>query len=397
MAWVQFPAGAFEKMEQETQSKKNWYDKSYKLLLIAPAILFIASIIFLVSFYNTNGDIIYKDVSLTGGTTVSVFDGNVSIPDIKSAMKNKFPDLNIRVIYNIQTGEQRGFTLETREDVDKVRKTLEDYLGYKLTSENSSIEFSGSNLSAGFYHQLRNSLIAAFLLMGLVVFLIFGESKKIKGITLMLTALGIKITLPEVGLINISAVFAILFGFFLAVWNSNKNDRFQMLAISLIISGMFLFYAKPLVLVLLILILIPLYAYYSMPSLIVILSAFADIIMAVALVDYMGMNLSTAGIVAFLMLIGYSVDTDILMTTRLLKKKEKSVNSRLYDSFKTGITMTLTSIAALGVSFLVIRGSSETLVQIFTILLIGLSFDLVNTWLTNASILRWYMEAKKLL
>ena len=56
----------------------------------------------------------------------------------------------------------------------KTKEKLEKYLDYKLTNENSSIEFSGSNLSAGFYQQLRNSLVAAFLLMSWVVFFIFG-------------------------------------------------------------------------------------------------------------------------------------------------------------------------------------------------------------------------------
>lgn len=58
--------------------------------------------------------------------------------------------------------------------------------------------------------------------------------------------------------------------------------------------------------------------------------------------------------------------------------------------------MTLTSIAAVAVSLLLIYGISETLRQIFTILLIGLLFDIFNTWITNASMLKWYMEAKKI-
>jgi preprotein translocase subunit SecF len=94
------------------------------------------------------------------------------------------------------------------------------------------------------------------------------------------------------------------------------------------------------------------------------------------------------------MLIGYSVDTDILLTTRLLKRHEGSVNDRLYDAFKTGTTMTLTSIAAVAVALIIIFNFSDTLRQIFTILLIGLGFDLVNTWFANAGILKWYIERR---
>jgi len=135
---------------------------------------------------------------------------------------------------------------------------------------------------------------------------------------------------------------------------------------------------------------------YSIPSFAVILSAFADIIMTLAIVNLFGITLSSAGIIAFLMLIGYSVDTDILLTSRLLKKREGNLNEKMYGAFKTGMTMTLTSIAAVLVSLIIIYNLSDTLRQIFTILLIGLAFDIFNTWLTNASMLKWYMEVKKI-
>ena len=71
------------------------------------------------------------------------------------------------------------------------------------------------------------------------------------------------------------------------------------------------------------------------PSIAVIFAAFADIVMPLALIDFIGLRVSTAGIAAFLMLIGYSVDTDILLTTRALKKHEGTVNERIYGAFKT--------------------------------------------------------------
>jgi len=130
------------------------------------------------------------------------------------------------------------------------------------------------------------------------------------------------------------------------------------------------------------------------PSTAVILSAFADILMTLALVNMLGMRMSTAGIVAFLMLIGYSVDTDILLTTRILKRDEGSLNSRIFGAFKTGITMTLTSLFAVVFALFVVRSFSIVLTQIFSILAIGLGFDILNTWITNASILKWYKEKK---
>jgi preprotein translocase subunit SecF len=128
------------------------------------------------------------------------------------------------------------------------------------------------------------------------------------------------------------------------------------------------------------------------PSFAVILSAFSDIVMTIAVIDLFGIRIETAGIAALLMLIGYSVDTDILLTTRVLKRTEGTVFERVIDAMKTGMTMTLTAIAAVLVAFIFTQ--SETLKQIMLILLIGLIFDILNTWIQNVGILRIYLERK---
>ena len=297
-------------MENQPQShSKSTYDKIYKWLLIIPVGFLLFSLVYLVQFNSQNGDIIYKDVSITGGTTISVFDDKIDIEAVTKTLKSEFSDISIRGISDIRTGKQQGFILETKASPDSIKPALENYLGYKITQDNSSIEFSGASLSSGFYKQIRFAIIIAFVLMALVVLVIFRT---------------------------------------------------------------------------------------VIPSFAVILSAFADIIMTITIVDILGITLSTAGIIAFLMLVGYSVDTDILLTTTLLKKKEGTLNERMLAAFKTGMTMTLTSIAAVTVSLIIIYNFSETLRQIFTILLIGLFLDMLNTWLTNASMLKWYMEVKNI-
>tara|TARA_Y100000034_G_C6589539_1_gene256040 strand:+ start:118 stop:462 length:345 start_codon:yes stop_codon:yes gene_type:complete len=110
------------------------------------------------------------------------------------------------------------------------------------------------------------------------------------------------------------------------------------------------------------------------------------------MVNLLGIKMSSGGLVAFLMLIGYSVDTDILLTNRILKRFEGTLNERIFGAFKTGITMTLTSLLAVIFALVVSVSFSPLLTQIFTVLAIGLGFDLLNTWLTNASLLKWYVE-----
>ncbi len=133
------------------------------------------------------------------------------------------------------------------------------------------------------------------------------------------------------------------------------------------------------------------------PSGAVLISAFADIAFAAAMMDVFGILLTLGTVAALLMLIGYSVDTDILLTTRLLKRKGE-LNDKIKDAMKTGLTMTTTTLAALIALFIVSSGllSSFLLIDIIRdisiVLIFGLIADIVNTWVTNVGILRWYIE-----
>jgi preprotein translocase subunit SecF len=129
------------------------------------------------------------------------------------------------------------------------------------------------------------------------------------------------------------------------------------------------------------------------PSLAVMLAAFSDIVVTLAIFNLTGLKLSTAGIAAFLMLIGYSVDTDVLLSTRVLKRKEGSIMDRVYNAMRTGLTMSATTITVILVTLIFVN--SETIKQIMIILLIGLIVDLVMTWIQNVGILRLYLEKKK--
>lgn len=129
------------------------------------------------------------------------------------------------------------------------------------------------------------------------------------------------------------------------------------------------------------------------PSLAVILSAILDITATLAGINLLNIKISTAGIAAFLLVIGYSIDSDILLTTKVLKRREESdIIDKMISAAKTGLTMTITTITALGVAYLIT--SSLILKQMFLIILIALIVDTISTYLMNASILKWYYEKK---
>jgi preprotein translocase subunit SecF len=104
------------------------------------------------------------------------------------------------------------------------------------------------------------------------------------------------------------------------------------------------------------------------------------------------------------MLIGYSVDSHILLTTNLLRKKG-DLNEKVRTAMKTGLTMTCTTLVAVFAMFFVSStihlfssrfAPIPMLRDISLVLLFGLTMDLMNTWLLNAGILRWYLERKEL-
>jgi len=285
----------------------KFHDKYYKLLLLVPIAILLFSLVYLFVFNAQNDSFIYKDVSLTGGTSVTIY-GDWDKLQAGEFLKDKLDDVSIKQIYNFSTGDQVALIIETKSDMEISKINIEEFMGEELKEGvNSNMEFTGSSLSESFYKQLLIAVFIAFVFMALVVFLLFRT---------------------------------------------------------------------------------------MIPSLAVILSAITDIIMTLMVVNLLGIKMSTAGIVAFLMLIGYSVDTDILLTNRILKRGEGTINDRIYGAFKTGITMTLTSLTAIVVAFIIIKPFSGVLTQIFTILIIGLSFDILNTWITNVSIIKWYANKK---
>ena len=137
---------------------------------------------------------------------------------------------------------------------------------------------------------------------------------------------------------------------------------------------------------------------HFVPSMAVILAAFCDIVIAIGGMSVFGIPLSLASVGALLMLIGYSVDTDILLTTRVLKRREGTINERAKDAMKTGFTMAAAAIGSMIALYLVVKflmPYAQVLDQIAAVLIIGLIADVLATWLMNLGILRWYMEGHR--
>lgn len=294
-------------MEEQTKFGK-FHDRYYKLILLIPVVLLVVSFFYISQVYFKTGDIMFKDTSLSGGTIITL-KGEFDIQNIEQKLNEKFSGLSYTELTDLQTKKPLAIIIQSSLSVEELKPEIEKILGYSLTDDNSSIEFTGSALGQNFYKQLLFALLISFILMSIVIFFLFRT---------------------------------------------------------------------------------------FIPSIAVIFAAFSDIVMPLAILDFFQMKISAAGIAAFLMLIGYSVDTDILLTTRALKNSEGTLNSRLYRAFKVGTLMTITALAAVIPAFFLISSLPDSFRQIFLILALGLSADLINTWLTNLSIIKWYCEKKNI-
>jgi preprotein translocase subunit SecF len=291
------------------EKKKSFYYWHYKLLLIIPMLLLVLSIVYLGVMVATTGDFINKGISLKGGTSITVTKAGMNNTILEQQLKAQFPknEINIRVIE--ESGTQIGFIIESDvppEDID-LSTAFIDAIKQDTGANDSevNVETIGVSLGNSFFKQTMISLVVAFILMAIVVFLYF------------------KIPIP---------------------------------------SGL------------------------------VVLSAFSDIVVTIAIIDVLGIKVGTAGIAALLMLIGYSVDTDIVLTMRVLKRKNGTVYDQTISAFKTGMMMNIATLVA--VTAAAIIATSPTLREIMIIVIVGILVDMMMTWLQNAGLLRWYLEHK---
>lgn len=131
------------------------------------------------------------------------------------------------------------------------------------------------------------------------------------------------------------------------------------------------------------------------PSIAVVEAVLFDMLAALALLTLFNFSITLSTVAALLMMVGYSVDTDILLTTRLLKRKDKSVIERANDTLITGMTVTATLFGATLVMLTVSWFAQITIIyEISATILFGLIGDVIATWFTNAPILLWYWEKK---
>lgn len=274
----------------------DFIDRYWKPLTFVGVVILLISGGILLSNQFSTGSFMPRDVELSGGKEIEIV--LESTPDLQ-AIKAALPD----VIAELTSGLKPTLLIETSVDANETQifAKLND-LGI---SGEHSIRTVGPFLGELFWRQTQIAIIAAFILMSIVVFILFRSPA---------------------------------------------------------------------------------------PSLAIIQAALTDVVFALAVLSLTGEKLSLPILAGALMLIGYSVDTDIVLTTELLRSPTKDVSKNFRAAAKTGIMLTAAALAALITMYFV--SGSVVIKEIASVLIIGLLADIPSTWLTNGGILRWFIELK---
>lgn len=115
----------------------------------------------------------------------------------------------------------------------------------------------------------------------------------------------------------------------------------------------------------------------------IVFASVANIVTTLALTSLFGIKISFAGFAGLLMLIAYTVDTNIVLTSKVLGARK--FFQQYKKALKTGIMLTATVTTAM--VLVQIFSTSRLLTNIAQILVIGFLNDLAYTWIFNASIL----------
>jgi preprotein translocase subunit SecF len=288
-----------ESLEKKLGEKKTLYERHYKKMTAISLSVLIVFAIIIILHYAESGELFKKDISLTGGTVITL-NGEYAKGTLEAELKKYTDSYVVKYARDTYSGKVIATIAEAKIDEQKAKEIVD-----ALNASDYSIETTSSSLGKNFFRQLMLALIVAFVFMALVVFVIFRT---------------------------------------------------------------------------------------FIPSMAVILAAFTDIVGAIAIIDLLGISIGTGGIAALLMLIGYSVDTDIMLTTRVLKRRTSPLSERVIGALKTGLMMSGTAIVATFLAY--IFSTSSVLKEIFLILSIGVAVDIFSTWVGNAGIITWYVKKK---
>jgi preprotein translocase subunit SecF len=275
--------------------------KPSKLMFI-PILLLVASVAILFMNYVGTGDFIIKDIDLRGGTLITIgSDEKIDTKLVEDKINERFGS---GIVSGLRTVSGYGVSIQV-DSGTKVSDVVEAAESAGVNVGDVSEQTIGPVLGSLFFEQVRNSLIMAFIMMSIVIFIIYRNP---------ISSLGI------------------------------------------------------------------------------VLASLGNILATLAFADLFGIELSFASFAGMLMLIAFTVDTNIVLTSKVVAYGNESFMAKYKRAFVTGATLTATITATMII--VLFLSSSKLLINIAEILVIGFVTDLVYTWILNAGMLEIYLGRK---
>jgi len=359
----------------------NPYSGNYKLLVIVPILLMLVSLAFIPS--------VKRGVDFKGGTLVTMQTSEmVDAESLKSELSAKGYQVSSAKSMKNPSGYEVEVEIERDESLTRAEDLKTAF--FEKIDEVSRLESdvtvsNGSSDAIAKYIEAR----AAIDKTSDELFMISGSSLKASEVT---STNDLKTKVSEAYRVTIDSYSAKLSAMLSTLVNY-ESASFNEVSASL--SAKFIDKAFMVVVYSTIFVSIVVFIIFRsiIPSIAVLLGAACDIIIALGAMGIFGIPLTLASFAALLMLVGFSLDTDVLLTMRVIKRKEGAPRERAYDAMKTGMTMS----TALMLSFLCLFILASvthinTYYEISAVALAGLVADLFATWLLNGPIVLWYLE-----
>lgn len=348
----------------------NPYAKwNYRLFILVPVLLFLV-FLFLIFVYPT----VPKGIELSGGTIIRIsLDKPVDIQAFKSALSSSFSlsDLAVNTTES-PLGQKLLIQFSYEEHIEKAKHLLDQAKSDVLGNPANSLTLSQqavAELSPFFGEPFPQNVNAEQgLAFAQEAFNKADQEFSTRLNSFLESSLGLsgeaKILKDEVGAALGESFYQ----------NAILVSVIAFFFISIVIFAMF----REIV-----------------PSVTMLASALFDVATALALMAVFSIPLTLSTIPALLTVVGYSVDTEILLTTQVVKRKDKNVHERALDAISTGIAMTTTILATLlimiAISFF---GQISVMFEISVVLFFGLLADIVSTWMMSAPLILLYVESK---
>lgn len=361
----------------------NPYSGNYKLLAIIPILLVLAALFFIPS--------IKKGVDFKGGTLVTMqSDTGVDTSSLSSSLAAKgFPVSSVKSLQNPQ-----GYKVEVEIERDEKLTRAEELKGifFSGIDELSRLEsdVTVTNQSADAVQKYAEARQRADT-----------EANELFGIS------GAALNASSYASANeLKAGVAAAYKAILDDYSQELSDTLSglvqyrtisFLEVSASLSAKFIDRALMVVLYSTILVSITVFIIFRtvVPSAAVLLGAAADVIIALGAMGLFGIPLTLASFAALIMLVGFSLDTDVLLTMRLIKRREGTPRQRAYEAMKTGTTMSAALLVSFACLFILASFTHiNTYYEISAVAIAGLVADLAATWLLNAPIVLAYAERR---